>query len=291
MASVAVPLIASFVVQKVGESQGWDPRFTAVASMVAGFGAGSLVSAGAAAGSSMIASKAASVAGSTATSVSPHIGMGVKAVAGGIGPTSGAILPGSGLGASMAGTRGIGGEISNFDGFSVPQQLGKIGPPGRDIFAPSLPDAARWSDAPSYFGQQGMKQGLSARPTGNAALTGRFKSNQFDVSGNGPRYQKDLQGNVIKSTFQDELGNYVDAWKTRPTDANGKETGYSQAENFGVSALKTLMKPLPEKAPIRGGGGGGGPQAPAYQGGGQSAPYQTIWSFGQPNQGYKPQGI
>ena len=86
------------------------------------------------------------------------------------------------------------------------------------------------------------------------------------------------------------LSNYVEGWKTRPTDAQGNETGYSQAENFGVSALKTLMQPLPEEPHISVGRGGGGPTAPAYQGGGQSAPYQTVWSFGQ-NQGYKPQGI
>jgi len=107
----------------------------------------------------------------------------------------------------------------------------------------------------------------------------------------GPMYANASVYTPKKLTMGDALGDYIDEWKTRPTDDNGKETGYSQAENFGVRALKTLMKPLPEKAPIRSGGSGGGPQAPAYQGGGQSAPYQTVWSFGQPNQGYKPQGI
>ena len=271
MASVAVPLIASFVVNKVGESQGWDPRMTAVLGAVAGFGAGAFVSAGAAAGSSVIAAKAPSVAGSLATSVNPH---GMSNAVGSMGVSS-----------SAAGTATSGSDWMNLKQAFNPMTGEPTGNPWTLIGRPV-------NDAPSYFGQPGMRQGLSARPTGDAALTGRFKPGQFDVSGNGPRYQKDLQGNVIKSTFQDELGNYVDNWKTRPTDDNGKETGYSQAENFGVSALKTLMKPLPEKAPVRsGGGGGGGPQAPAYQGGGQSAPYQTVWSFGQPNQGYKPQGI
>ena len=44
MASVAVPMVAGFVVNKVGESQGWDPRMTAILGAAAGFGAGGLVS-------------------------------------------------------------------------------------------------------------------------------------------------------------------------------------------------------------------------------------------------------
>ena len=44
MASVAIPMVAGFVVNKIGESQGWDPRMTAILGSAAGFGAGGLVS-------------------------------------------------------------------------------------------------------------------------------------------------------------------------------------------------------------------------------------------------------
>ena len=57
MASVAIPMVAGFVVNKIGESQGWDPRMTAILGSAAGFGAGGLV---AGAASSAASSAAAS---------------------------------------------------------------------------------------------------------------------------------------------------------------------------------------------------------------------------------------
>ena len=56
-APVLASMLASKVVGHVGEKQGWDPRFTAIASVVAGAGAGSLGSGIAAANASTAASK------------------------------------------------------------------------------------------------------------------------------------------------------------------------------------------------------------------------------------------
>jgi hypothetical protein len=266
-------MVAGFVVNKIGESQGWDPRMTAVLGMAAGFGAGSLVSAGAAAGSSVAASEAASVAGSTATSVNPH---GIANAAGSMGVSA------------ATGTATSGADLAMHRAFNP-----ITGSPTYLSDGSTWTNNTYWADTPSYFGQPGMRTGLSARPTGDAALTGRFKPNQFDVSGNGPRYQKDNMGNVVKSTFQDELGNYVDGWKTRPTDANGKETGFSPLENLGVSMVKTLTTELPQKRMSGGGGGGGGggPLMAAYNGGGGASQKAQTWGFGGQQGGYNPQGI
>ncbi len=272
MASVAVPLIASFVVQKVGESQGWDPRFTAVASMVAGFGAGSMYSAAAAVGTGATAATAgtAGTAARAGLSVNPHMGMGAKAVA-----------------------------------------MGTTG--GAPSVATGIADAGKsWGYAPTSGAHQGIARAfdpMTGRPTMEPWT--RYIWNQHD----GPVYAKaavpGTPGTPANpgSTLMDELKNEWGDWTDRTTYENVRNPDGSvsrvpvmnadgtphqkpsAADNFGVSALKTLMKPLPEKAPIRSGGSGGGPQAPAYQAGGQSAPYQTVWSFGQPNQGYKPQGI
>ncbi len=188
MASVAIPMVAGFVVNKVGESQGWDPRMTAIAGAVASGGAG-------------MAYGAASAASAVNTANAAY-------------------------GASKAAT-----AASNLN-----------------MFGPSSPIT------PTALA--GMK----------AAYTGAAGAAHFTPP---------------DTTFGEQFGRQIDAFK-----ANGK------ASQLGLSALKTLMQPLPEEPPISsGGGGGGGPVAPAYQGGGGGGQYQTVWSFGQPNKGYKPQGI
>ena len=86
--------------------------------------------------------------------------------------------------------------------------------------------------------------------------------------------------------------NYVDRWKTRPTDDAGNVTGHSPLENLGISMLETLMQDPPKKS-ISGGGGGGGGGAimPAYNGGGGASQKAVTWGFGGPKGGYTPQGI
>ena len=69
-APVLASMLASKVVGHIGESQGWDPRFTAIASTVAG-----------AAGGSVGAGFGAASSGATMASANPHIGMGFKTVA------------------------------------------------------------------------------------------------------------------------------------------------------------------------------------------------------------------
>ena len=255
MASVAVPLIASFVVQKVGESQGWDPRFTAVASMAAGFGAGSLVSAG------------------TAVAAS-----------------------------GSAGAMGGAGTFSNGVGANAARVM-----TGAQIAQPGVtPTFANWGAsqaAEPAFTLASTPTGLPVKvlnsnyqapfdPIKAASTKASFMEVPASVSPSAGQWTPMVRN--PKLTMGEAMGNEIDNWTKDPVDpVTGEPTGkLSAAKNFGVSALKTLMKPLPEEAPVRsGGGGGGGRQAPAYQGGGQSAPYQTVWSFGQPNQGYKPQGI
>lgn len=71
MASAAVPLIAGYLgstlVSKIGESQGWDPRFTAIASILAGAGLGS-VGAGVSASAGIGASQASTATTAAANS-------------------------------------------------------------------------------------------------------------------------------------------------------------------------------------------------------------------------------
>ena len=270
MASVAVPLIASFVVNKVGESQGWDPRMTAVLGAVAGFGAGAFVSAGA----SVAASQAASTANAARATTTGLSAAGGGAMKGALGAklSSQAMAGGPAWGYGTAANAAAGARAS-VGSMNAVANAGAAATQAQHPFL-SMQKPTTIPYTPPYQNPYpGLTDASWATPQGGV-----------NPIGGGPQRV---------STMGEELGNYIDGWKTRPVDPKtGKETGYSQAENFGVSALKTLMKPLPEEAPVRsGGGGGGGPQAPAYQGGGQSAPYQTVWSFGQPNQGYKPQGI
>ncbi len=245
MASVAIPMIAGFVVNKVGESQGWDPRMTAILGAAAGFGTGSLYSAGTA------------VAASSAASSAANAGLASTATTGGM--ARGA------LGTQLA-ARGLTGVGATNAAASIAPTFG----PGGSVAA-----------MPKYNPYPGLTD-----PTWAAT------ANKVNPVMSGPMYANAPVGLHKPITMGEAFGNEIEAWKTRPTDDQGKETGYSQAENFGVNALKTLMQPLPEEPPISsGGGGGGGPVAPAYQGGGGGGQYQTVWSFGQPNKGYKPQGI
>ena len=179
-------MVASFVVSKVGESQGWDPRMTAIASAAAG-------------GFSGLAYGAASAAGSA---------------------TPGIINAGNTAAHAATKAYGMGSAIN----------AGKFAG-----IAPSIAAKGAFAGGAAY---------TPGAPT----------------------------------TFAQEFGNQIDAFKE-----GGK------AEQLGAYALKTLMQEPANQAPSGGGGGGGG-SAPAYQGGG-GGQYQTVWSFGQPNQGYKPQGI
>ncbi len=259
MASVAIPLIASFFVGKIGESQGWDPRFTAILSMAAGGFAGMAYGASAAAGTAATASRAGSVAGSLATSVNPHLGMGVKAVA--------------------SGTMGAPAVAGSAWGYAPT--------PG--------PAMSPLTSAPSYFGQPGMQQGLSAPPTGDGDLTGRFKPNQFVNQDGTPVggtqfHQKDNMGNVVQNTFQSGMKDQWDAWTTR-----GEDGKLSAAENFGMFALKTLMKELPKtmqtQSLISSASSQGGPMMPPFSsGGGSGQGPQVTWGFGN-HEGYVPQGV
>ena len=255
MASVAIPMIAGFVVNKVGESQGWDPRMTAVLGAAASFGTGSLYSAGTA------------VAASSAASSAANAGLASTATTGGM--ARGA------LGTQLA-AKGLTGVGATNAAASIAAG-GNVAP----TFGPAGSVAAMPKYTPNPY------PGLT-----DPSFSGAFGANKVNPVMSGPMYANAPVGLHKPITMGEAFGNEIEAWKTRPTDDQGKETGYSQAENFGVNALKTLMQPLPEEPPISsGGGGGGGPVAPAYQGGGGGGQYQTVWSFGQPNKGYKPQGI
>ena len=288
MASVAVPLIASFVVNKVGESQGWDPRMTAVLGAVAGFGAGSFVSAG------------ASVAASSAASSAANSGLASTATTGGM--ASGATAMGRGaLGTQLAaqGARTAGGAAWGYGAGANAAAGARAAAGSANAIAAASPSASgglyqNWmpgDDGIAFINTTTVPNTTPTIPSKLMSIKAQYPG--VNVMDSGSMYANAPVGLHKPITMGEAMGNEIDAWTKDPVDPKtGEPTGkLSAAKNFGVSALKTLMKPLPEKAPIRSGGGGGGPQAPAYQGGGQSAPYQTVWSFGQPNQGYKPQGI
>ena len=306
MASVAIPLIASFVVNKVGESQGWDPRMTAVLGAVAGFGAGSLVSAG----SAVAASAATSAGGTAATTGGMAAGRGALGTA----------LKAKGLigtGGSALGQAGsLSTSVNPHGSWFSPDRLAagvEAGPgPYRGFMG-----GVSSSDAPTGMLLQNYRVPPGGFANGPRSIPNHFQA-QIDAEGvnvidSGSMYSNAPVNQPKKLTMFDALGDEWGKWTDRqqyenvkgtdakgnPTvtrvpvlDGNGKPIKKASAlDNFGVSALKTLMKDLPPEPQIRTGGGGGGPQAPAYQGGGSGSRYQTVWSFGQPNQGYKPQGI
>jgi len=159
MASAAVPLIAGYLgstlVSKIGESQGWDPRFTAIASIVAGAGAGSIgAGVGAASG------------GATMASANPHIGMGFKTVAPQV------------TGSMTSGTWGPsilskGGTVPTVGG--GPAYSGPIYASGQERFMAGMKDA--WSDTwkdEKFITSLGTTfvDGMFAEPEKKQALSG-----------------------------------------------------------------------------------------------------------------------
>ena len=267
MASVAIPIVASFVVNKIGESQGWDPRVTAVLSAAAGFGVGTAFSAGTAVAAS---------AASQGTAVTGGMAGGSAAKAAGI-----TTMGRGALGAKLAGAGNMAGAYQAAGTYgAATTSAANIAP---KVWGGSAIPSSELAIPPSGLGSP--VQAPVVTP-GGVTRVASGELNGVDMWANAPVYTPK------KLTMGDAMGNQIDAWTKDPVDpVTGKPTGeLSAAKNFGASALKTLLKPLPQKAPVGGGGGGGGPQAPAYQGGG-GGQYQTVWSFGQPNQGYKPQGI
>ena len=284
MASVAIPMIAGFVVNKVGESQGWDPRFTAVASMAAGFGAGSLVSAG-----SAVAASAATSAGGTAATTGGMAGgrgaLGTALKAKGLIGTGGSAL---GQAGSMSTSVNPHGSWYSPDRLAASWDGGLRSGAGQSALGPM-----GVSDAPTNPWPQNYRVPTGGYANGPRSIPNHFQA-QIDAEGvnvidSGSMYSNAPVYQPKKLTTGEAMGNEIDKWTKDPVDpVTGKPTGQlSAAKNFGVSALKTLMKPLPPEPQKR---GGGGMRPGPYAGGGQSSPKQVVWSFGQ-NQGYKPQGI
>ena len=219
MASVAIPLIASFVVQKVGESQGWDPRMTAVLGAVAGFGAGSLVSAGAAVAASGAASSAANagLSGTAATTGAMAGGRGVLGTQ--LAAQSAARAGGSAWGYGAAANAASGARAAAGSANAIA--------------------AANAGATPSYIGS-----GMSGFQQSNPAIQSNLMSIKAQYPGvnvmdSGSMYANAPVGLHKPITMGDAMGNEIDKWFKDPVDPKtGKPTGkLSAAKNFGVSAL------------------------------------------------------
>ena len=254
MASVAIPMVAGFVVNKIGESQGWDPRMTAVLGMAAGYGVGGLVS-GYAASAASGSAGAMGGAGTFSNGVSANaarVMTGAQIAQPGVTPTL------ANWGAAQAAEPAFSLQ-SNITG--LPSKV-----LNSNYQAPF--DAARSASTKASF----MEVPASVSPSAGQ-WNSMYRAPQISVA--------------------EGFGKFHDANTTRPVDDQGRETSFSPLENLGVSMIKTLTTDLPEQRMSGGGGGGGGggPLMAAYNGGGGASQKAQTWGFGGQQGGYNPQGI
>ena len=248
MASAAVPILAGYLgstlVSKIGASQGWDPRFTAIASILAGAGMGS-VGAGVSA-----ASGASSLAGSTATSVNPHAAFSVGKIAPTLSPFSVSANPHIGMG-----TKNIGNFSSALTGVPNNPHFNPLHTQGGTV--PTVGGGPLYS-GPLYDSMTAPRGSIGAKP------------NYFGSKSDAPTY--------IEGGLPSKQERFMAGMKGQFKDT---VTGEKFLTALGTTFIDGMFaEPEKKQALSGGGGGGGGGSAPAYQGG-QGGQYQLLVGFPQ----------
>ena len=276
MGAAAVPLLVGTGIQIIGANQGWDPRFTALASIAAG-GIGAGMTSGAFSGAT-----AAQAATGVASSVNPHAGMLSNAFT----PQAGSAV----AGAVTADPFLMGGQggLAEFATTPSSQVLGATDLMGGQGSIAS--SAVPYKSINPHAGFHSPQ----APPTWRTPAVDAVKAPFFDRT----------QYTYKEQPYKLPDGTMGSQQVRMPkVDANGNIVkGMSQADALGVNMLDTFMqyelalakqpKPRPTRSGGGGGGGGGGPAASYQGGGGSSGQKQVTWGFGGGNNnGYQPQGL
>ena len=235
MARAAVPLIASYfgstLVSKIGESQGWDPRFTAIASIAAGAGFGSV---GAGVGAASGAAGGATNAFNPATT----------------GVMAGRALPTTGITSSLVNTTpvGIGGikpHVSS--GFQGGTRFGGKGIWQAGTSVPADEFVSTWATPVEQLSGIGLK---SADPTGMMAISPskqeRFMAGMKDAWSDTWKDEKFITS--LGTTFVD--GMFAEPEKKQALSGGGGGGGGGSAPAYqgGQGGQYQLLVGFPQKA-------------------------------------------
>jgi len=247
-APILASMLASKVVGSIGESQGWDPTFTAIASIAAGAGGGAL-GAGAAAGAG------SSIAGSMATSVNPHAGFGIANIA----PAMGGISANPHIGMGMRELPAWGRATQN-PHLGIFKQAGGTVPTPDGGFSPQI--------GPYSGGYHGPDPTSNLGGGRNALITQAIPNYWNPPVSDAPTYQ------AHPDSQERFMTGMKDSWKNTWND-----------ENFITSLGSTFIDGMFRKDPQPshqggGGGGGGGPMMPAFSGGGNQQ-FQMVPMYPQ----------
>ena len=252
MASVAIPMVAGFVVNKIGESQGWDPRMTAVLGMAAGYGVGGLVAG------------AASSAASSAAASSFNPGT-VGAATNAFNPMTTGVMAGRSAASSLgtAASHGSAGALAEM-----------ATPTGSNYYRPPY-----LMDDPT-FSPRGWQGEITRTPQPGNPWQG------FDAPQDYSKWESPHTMTEGFGKFHDANTTRPVDDQGRETGFSPLENlGVSM-----IKTLTTDL-PEQRMSGGGGGGGGGGPLMPAYNGGGGSSQKAQTWGFGGQQGGYNPQGI
>ena len=254
--ATAIPLLVGTGIQIMGARQGWDPRYTALASIAAG-GIGAGMTSGAFSGG--VAGTAAMTPGVASNAFNPA--------------TTG-VLAGSQAGqAAQAARMAASGGISTASSLNP---MVSAGGTGVNLTTPYNPTP--------YYNPNPMQS--PAVPEIKAPF---FDRTQYDW-----HTEKVPNGDGTYSLKRSKMPVLDDAGNPVKGMSAADSLGVSMADTFLQYELALAQQPKPR--PVRSGGGGGGgsggPMAPAYNGGGGSGQKQVTWGFGGGNNnGYQPQGL